>query len=65
MASGALRSGEAGGDVIWNVAAERLGAGPGSLVTTVAIRVRDGEGVVVVDVAIGAGTDFSGRSQLV
>jgi len=51
--------------VIWNVAAERLGAGPGSLVTTVAIRVRDGEGVVVVDVAIGAGTDFSGRSQLV
>lgn len=65
MAGGALRGGEACGDVIGNIAAERLGAGPGGLVAAVAIGVGGGEVVVVVDVAIGARGNFSCGGQLV
>jgi hypothetical protein len=65
VAGGALGSGKACGDVIGDIAAERLGADPCGLVAAVAVGVGGGEVVVVVDVAIGAGGNFSGGSQLV
>ena len=65
VAGGALRCREARGNVIRNIAAESLRAGPGRLVAAVAIRVRRGKCVVVVDVAVGAGVYLAGRCQLV
>jgi hypothetical protein len=65
VASGALRRGEASADVIGNIAAESLCLVPVGGVATVAIGVGGSECVVVVDVAVGASGDFSGRRKLV
>ena len=65
VAGRALGRREARGDVIRNVATERLRAGPGSLVAAVAIRVRSRKRIVVVDVAMGAGNDLACRCELV
>jgi len=51
--------------MVRDAAAERRSAVPSGLVTTVAIRVRRGERVVVIDVAIGAGVHFARGGQLV
>ena len=61
----ALRSGKACGDVVGHAAAKRLATDPGGLVAAVAIGVGGGEIVIVADVAIGAGGNFPGGSQLV
>lgn len=50
--------------MIRHAAAKSLGALPGGDVAAVAIRIRYGKGVVVSDVAIGAGDDFSSGLQL-
>lgn len=61
VASRALRRRESRGDVIRNVAAESRRALPRSDMATVTIRVRRGERVVVADVTIRTGHDFSSR----
>jgi hypothetical protein len=65
VASGALGGWEIRGDVIGNITAEGLGTLPRGLMTAQAISVGGGEGVVVVDVAIGAGSNFARGSKLV
>ena len=65
VASGALRGGEACGDVIGDVAAEGLRAGPVGLVTAVAIGVGRSETIVAADVTLSAGGDHPGRRHLV
>jgi hypothetical protein len=50
--------------VIRHAAAKRLRALPGTDVASVAIRIRCSKRIVVADMAIGAGDDFSGRLQL-
>jgi len=59
VASRTLGSRESCGDVIGNVAAESRGALPRSDMATVTIRIRGRERVVVADVAIRTGHDFS------
>ena len=61
----AKRSRKTRRDVVRNRAAESRRAVPCCLVAPVAIGVRGREGVVVVDVAVGAGIHFSCRCQLV
>src|SRR5580704_11264138 len=65
VASGALRGGEACGDVIGDVAAEGLRAGPVGLVTAIAIGVGGSETVVATDVTLGAGGDHTCGRHLV
>jgi hypothetical protein len=65
VTDGALGRGEARRDVIGNIAAESLRLVPVRGVATVAIGVGGTERVVVVEVAICAGRDFSSRSELV
>jgi len=61
VASRALRRRESCGDVIRNVAAESRRALPRSDMATVAVRIRGSERVVVADVTIRTGHDFSSR----
>ena len=65
VAGRALRGREARRNVIRYRSAERRGALPSGLVAAVAIRVRHRESVVVADVAVSAGHDFTGRRHLV
>ncbi len=65
MAGRANRRGETGRDVVRDGSTERCRALPSRLVTTVAIRVRRREGVIVAQVAVGAGHHFTRRRHLV
>jgi hypothetical protein len=64
VAGGALRSRESRRDVIGNVAAKGLRAGPGGLMATIAIGVGGGEVVIVAGVTIGASGNSSGGCEL-
>ena len=57
--------GERRGDVIRHLPAKGLRAQPSRLMASIAIRVRHRESVVVADVAVSAGHDFTGRRHLV
>jgi len=59
MALGAQRRREARGNVVRHGATKRRRAIPGRLVTTVAIRVRRRERIVVTDVAVRAGVHLA------
>ena len=65
MASRALRSREACRHVIRYISTQGLRALPCRLVTSIAIRVRGRQRVIVVDVAIRAGIHLPRRRQLV
>ena len=65
MALRTERRREACRDVVRHSAAKCRRAVPGRLVAPVAVRVRSSEGIVVADVAIGAGSHFAGGGQLV
>lgn len=64
VAGRALRGRESCRNVIRHCATKCLRANPGWLVAAVAIRVRSRERVIVSDVAVGAGHNFTGRLQL-
>jgi len=64
VARRALRGRKARRDVIRYRSTHRRRALPSDCVAAVAIRVRRRESVVVADVAVGAGHDFTGRRHL-
>ena len=53
------------GNVVWHTSPDRRRALPRRLMAPIAVRVCGSEGVVVTDMAIGAGHDFACRRQLV
>ena len=59
------RGWETRGNVIRHVSAERRRALPCSLMAAITIGVRRREGVIVIDVAVGAGIHLARRGQLV